>query len=74
MAFHSLQWLSDFLQRLSAFSNGIPNFFKGFPIFLNGFLLYEKSKKIYLWLEVYERLLFELRIFCHSLPELRNFR
>ena len=45
----------DFLQRLSAF-------FNGFPIFLNGFPLSEKSGKIYLWRQVYERLLSELRI------------
>jgi hypothetical protein len=44
-----------FLQRLS-------NFFNGFPIFLNGFPLSEKSGKIYLWRQVYERLLSELRI------------
>ncbi len=72
--FHFLQWLSDFLQPLSAFSNCFPNFSNGFPIFFNGFLLSKKSKKIYLWWEVYEILLFELRIFCHSLPKLRNFR
>jgi hypothetical protein len=70
-AFRFLQWLSDFLQWLSPFSNGFPNFSNGFPIFLNGFLLSKKSEKIYLWQEVYERLLFELRIFCRSLPELR---
>ena len=77
-----------FLQRLSAFSNGFLIFFNGFPlsptafrispngfpIFLNGFLLSEKSEKIYLWWEVYEISLFELRIFRHSLPELRNSR
>jgi hypothetical protein len=74
MAFRFLQRLSDFLQRLSAFSNGFPNFSNGFPIFLNGFPLPKKSKKIYLWREVYKRLLFELRIFWHSLPELRNSR
>jgi hypothetical protein len=71
MAFHFLQRFSDFLWRLSAF-------FNGFPIFLNGFPLSQKSKKIYLWREVYERSLFELRIFCHSLShlcsELRNTR
>ncbi len=55
-----------FLQRLSAV-------FNGFPIFLNGFPLSEKSEKIYLWREVYERSLFELRIFRHSLPELRDY-
>ncbi len=71
-AFRFLQWLSDFLQRLSSFSNGFPIFSNGFPIFLNGFPLSEKSKKIYLWQEVYKRSLFELRIFCHSLPELCN--
>jgi hypothetical protein len=74
MAFHFLQRLSDFLQRLSAFSNGFPIFFNSFLIFLNGFPLSEKSKKIYLWREVYKRSLFELHIFCHSLPELCNSR
>ncbi len=54
-----------FLQWLSVFSNG-------FPIFLNCFPLSEKSEKIYLWQEVYKRLLFDLRIFRHSLPELRS--
>ncbi len=72
-AFRFLQQLSDFLQRLSAFSNGFPNFYNGFPIFLNGFPLSKKSKKTYLWQEVYKRLLFELRIFCHSLPKLRDY-
>ncbi len=57
-----------FLQRLSAFFNGLPNFSNGFPIFLNGFLLSKKTEKIYLWQEVYKRLLFELRIFRHLLP------
>ncbi len=71
-AFRFLQRLSDFLQQLSAFSNGFPIFPNGFPIFLNGFPLSEKSKKIYLWWEVYERLLFELCIFHHSLPKLCN--
>jgi hypothetical protein len=71
--FRFLQWLSNFLQWLSAFSNGFPIFFNGFPIFLNGFPLSKKSGKIYLWQEVYERSLFKLCIFCHSLPELRNF-
>ncbi len=70
-AFRFLQRLSEFLQRLSAFSNGFPIFSNGFPIFLNGFAL---SKKIYLWREVYERLLFKLHIFCHSLPELRDYQ
>ncbi len=42
-----------FLQRLSAF-------FNGFPIFLNGFPLSEKSGKIYLWRQVYERSLSKL--------------
>ncbi len=71
-AFRFLQRLSDFLQWLSAFSNGFPNFSNGFLIFLNGFPLSKKSEKIYLWREVYERLLFELCIFCHLLPELRD--
>jgi hypothetical protein len=73
-ALRFLQWLSDFLQWLSALSNGFPNFSNGIPIFLNGFPLSKKSEKIYLWQEVYERLLFELRIFCHSLPELCSSR
>ncbi len=72
MAFRFLQLLSDFLQWLSPFSNGLPIFSNGFPIFLNGFPLSKKSKKIYLWREVYERSLFELRIFCHLLPEFCN--
>jgi hypothetical protein len=59
MAFH-------FLQRLSPF-------FSGFPNFLNGFPLSKKSGKIYLWRQVYERLLSELHIsaknaiFCDKL-------
>ncbi len=65
-AFRFLQQLSD--QRLSAFSNGFPNFSNGFPIFLNGFSLSKKSKKIYLWQEVYKRSLFELRIFLPLAP------
>jgi hypothetical protein len=63
-----------FLQWLSAFFNGFLIFLKGFPIFLNGSPLSEKSVKIYLRQQVYERSLFELCIFCHPLPELRNFR
>ncbi len=73
-AFRFLQQLSDFLQWLSAFSNGFPNFSNGFPIFLNGFLLSKKSEKIYLWREVYERLLFKLCIFHYLLPKLRDYR
>ncbi len=73
-AFCFLQGFSDFLQWLFVFSNGFPNFSNGFPIFLNGFLLSKKSEKIYLWQEVYERLLFKLRIFCHSLPELCDYQ
>jgi hypothetical protein len=68
MAFRFLQRLSDFLQRLSAFSNGFPIFSNSFPISLNGFPLSKKSEKIYLWQEVYERLLFELRIFLPLAP------
>jgi hypothetical protein len=75
-----------FLQRLSAFLNGFPlsstafrflqrpfNFFNGFPILLNGFSLSEKSGKIYLWWQVYERSLSKLcisaknAIFCDKL-------
>ncbi len=73
-AFRFLQQLPDFLQLISAFSNSFPIFSNGFPIFLNGFLLSKKSKKIYLWQEVYERSLFELCIFRHLLPELCNSR
>ncbi len=69
-----LQQLSDFLQRLSAFSNGFLIFSNSFPIFLHGFPLSKKSEKIYLWQEVYKILLYKLRIFCHSLPELRSSR
>ncbi len=73
-AFRFLHRLSDFLQQLSAFSKSFPIFSNGFPIFLNGFPLSKKSEKIYLWREVYKRLLFKLRIFRHSLPKLRNSR
>ncbi len=59
-AFRFPQWLSAFLNC--------------FPIFLNGFPLSEKSEKTYLRQQVSERLLFELRIFHHSLPELSNSR
>ncbi len=60
-----------FLQRLSAF-------FNGFPIFLNGFPLSKKSGKIYLWRQVYERSLSELRIsakiaiFCDKIISGKN--
>jgi hypothetical protein len=66
---HKIQFSSTsfrFPQPLSAF-------FNGFPIFLNGFLLSEKSGKIYLWRQVYERLLSELcisakiAIFCDKI-------
>jgi hypothetical protein len=63
LAFYFLQWLFDFF-------NGFLTFFNSFLIFLNGFPLSKKSKKIYLWQEVYERSLFELCIFHHLLPEL----
>jgi hypothetical protein len=43
------------VQRLSTF-------FNGFLIFLNGFPLSKKSRKIYLWWQVYKRLLSELCI------------
>ena len=46
---------------LSAFCKGFQIFLKGFPSFLDGFPLSEKSKKIYLRQQVYERLLSELR-------------
>ena len=65
----------NLLQRLSDFFNGFPisspafrflkrlsDFFNGFPIFLNGFPLSEKSGKIYLWRQIYERSLSKLRI------------
>ncbi len=67
-----------FLQRLSTFFNGFLIFLNGFLIFLNNFPLSDKSEKIYLRREVYERSLFELCIFCHLLShsrfELRNTR
>ncbi len=61
-----------FPQWLSAFCNSFPIFFNGFLIFLDNFLLSEKSKKIYLRRQVYERSLFELCISLHLLPELCN--
>jgi hypothetical protein len=91
--FDFLQRLSNFreiqenlLQRLSDFLNGFPisstafDFFNGFPIFLNGFPLSEKSRKIYLWQQVYERLLSELRIsakiaiFCEKIIGGKNMK
>jgi hypothetical protein len=54
-----------FPRRFFAFRKGFLIFLKGFPIFLDGFPLSKKSKKIYLWRQVYKRLLFELR---NSLP------
>ncbi len=61
-----------FLQRLSDFFNGFPIFLNGFPIFLNGFPLSEKSKKIYLRWQLYERSPIELCISRPLLPKLRN--
>ncbi len=61
----NLQRLSDFLQRLSNFPQRLSKI-------LNSFLLSEKSEKIYLRQEAYERSLFELCIFCHSLSHLRS--
>jgi hypothetical protein len=49
-----------FPQCFSAFRKGFLIFLKGFLIFLNGFPLTKKSKKIYLWRQVYTRLIFEL--------------
>jgi hypothetical protein len=86
MAFQLSSMAYCFPQRLSAFFNGFPiflngdfcqrlsAFLNGFPIFLNGFPLSEKSEKIYLRQQVYKRSLFELRISCHLLPELRKSR
>jgi hypothetical protein len=73
-AFYFLQQLSAFFNGFLTFFNGFPNFSNGFPIFLKGFPLSEKSEKIFLWQEVYERLLFELCIFCYSLPKLCDYR
>ncbi len=70
--FNFLQRLSAFFNMFSAFFNGFLIFLNGFPIFLNGFPLSEKSEKIYLWQEVYERSLSELHIFCHLLSHLRS--
>ena len=73
--FNFLQRLSHFreirenlLQRLSNFFNGFPisspafRFLKRLSDFFNGFPLSEKSGKIYLWRQIYERSLSELRI------------
>ncbi len=63
----------NLLQRLSNFFNAFlisvtafkfSIFLNGFPIFLNGFPLSEKSGKIYLRRQIYERSLSELRISC----------
>ncbi len=54
-----------FLRSFAAFCKGILIFLKGFSIFLDGFPLPEKSEKIHLRQQVYERLLFEL---CNSSP------
>ncbi len=51
-----------FLWRISTFRNGFLIFLNGFPIFLNSFPLSEKSRKIYLWRQVYKISLSELRI------------
>jgi hypothetical protein len=72
---HEIQFSSTafcFLQQLSAFFNSFLIFLNGFPIFLNCFPLSEKSKKIYLLWQVYERSPFELCISRNSLPKLRN--
>jgi hypothetical protein len=81
--FNFLQWLSAFFNgflissaafQISSmafcFLQRLYNFFNGFSIFLNGFPLSEKSEKIYLRRQVYERSLLELCISRHSLPEL----
>jgi hypothetical protein len=52
-------------RHLSAFPKGFLIFLKGFLIFLNSFPLSKKSEKIYLWRQVYKRLIFKLR---NSLP------
>ncbi len=63
-----LQWLSDFFNGFPIsspafrFLKQLSDFFNGFPIFLNGFPLSEKSGKIYLWQQIYETSLSELRI------------
>ncbi len=70
-----------FLQWLYAFFNGFPLSLMAFWLSSmafwfssTAFQLSKKSMKIYLRRQVYERSLFELRIFCHLLPELCNFR
>ena len=55
--------LTHFKFSITAFRFSI--FLNGFPIFLNGFPLSEKSGKIYLRRQIYERLLSEL-CFSHS--------
>ena len=65
MAFRFLQWLSNFF-------NGFPIFLNSFLIFFNRFPLSNKSEKIYLRRQVYERSPFELCISRHLLPKLCN--
>ncbi len=66
-ALRFLQRLSDFLQRLSAFSNG-------FPIFLNGFHFPRNPRKS-IYGEKYTKDCYSSFVFfCHSLPELRDYR
>ncbi len=65
--FQPLSTAFCFPQRLSTFLNS-------FPIFLNSFPLSKKSKKIYLRRQVSKRLLFQLYISHHLLPELCNSR
>jgi hypothetical protein len=67
MAFQLSSMAFCFPQQLSDFINS-------FLIFLIVFPLSKKSKKIYLWRQVSERLLFKLRISHHLLSELRNSR
>jgi hypothetical protein len=67
-----LQWLSAFFNGFLISSTAFQFSSWGFPIFLSGFPLSKKSKKIYLWRQVYKRSPFELCISCHLLPELRN--
>jgi hypothetical protein len=72
-----LQWLSDFFNGFPISSTAfrflkrLSNIFSGLPIFLNGFPLSEKSGKIYLWRQIYERLISEL---CISRSKLQYFR
>ncbi len=72
-AFRFLQWLTTFFNGFLLSSTAFWLSSTAFWLSSMAFQLSEKSKKIYLRRLVYERSLFELRIFFHSLSELHNF-